>query len=414
MHVFADESGVMYPCCRSVGTRKPNVDERGRPHHVYDEAGLEPAWNSAYMRTLRLDMLTGARPAACERCYMYDDLGMRSHRQDANDEYRDRIPDLIQPTGVDGSAPLDLMSVDLRLGNLCNLRCRMCSPQSSRALIGEFATAYGLPPAHAAFDQLRTMDWFASERFWEIFERHTPHVERLHFAGGEPLMIPQMFDFLARLVDLGRAPGISLSYNTNLTMLPDRVYELWPRFRQVRVTASIDGFGAVNSFIRYPSQWVEIDANLRRLEADADRLNLGGGLAFNTTVQIFNVLRLDEFLDYVVSTFTRAEAPNLSVLTQPSHFNIRALPLPLKQLAAERLSAAMNRLAPRWPERWLGAEQDSLNSSVAGIISHMMEKDATDRLKEFRRWTAIQDQQRGQRTQEVLPELAPLWESDAR
>lgn len=74
----------------------------------------------------------------------------------------------------------------------------------------------------------------------------------------------------------------------------------------------------------------------------------------------------------------------------------------------------MNRLAPRWPERWLGAEQDSLNSSVAGIISHMMEKDATDRLKEFRRWTAIQDQQRGQRTQEVLPELAPLWESDAR
>jgi hypothetical protein len=37
--------------------------------------------------------------------------------------------------------PLDLRSVDLRLGNVCNLRCRMCSPQSSKALLGEFAAA---------------------------------------------------------------------------------------------------------------------------------------------------------------------------------------------------------------------------------------------------------------------------------
>lgn len=413
MHLFADESGVTYPCCRSVSTKKPNVDEHGRPYHVDDTAGIEAAWNSAYMRTLRLDMLAGARPKPCERCYMYDDLGMRSHRQDANDDYRDRIAPLIAAGAPDGSVPFDLLSVDLRLGNLCNLRCRMCSPQSSRALLGEFAEAYGLPPTHAALDRLRAMDWFASERFWEIFERHTVHVERLHFAGGEPFMIPQMFDFLARLIDLGRASGVSLSYNSNLTMLPDRVYDLWPHFKQVRVTASVDGFGAVNSFIRYPSEWTAIDANLRRLEADADRLNLRGGIAFNTTVQIFNVLRLDELLDYVVSTFERAEAPNLSVLTHPAHLNIQALPHALKQLAADHLSAAMDRLAPRWPARWRGAEQDSLNASVAGIISHMMEKDAADRLPEFRRWTAIQDKQRGQRAVDVLPELAPLWEGAA-
>lgn len=408
LHLFADEGGLMYPCCRSVGTKKPNVNERGQPIRVHTVTSLEEAWNTGYMRTLRQDMLAGGRPKACERCYMYDDLGMRSHRQDANDEYRERIPALLAATDAEGRAPLDLRSVDLRLGNLCNLRCRMCSPQSSRALIGEFADAYGIAPTSRAFSELKALDWFASEQFWTLFERHSGNIERLHFAGGEPLMIPQMFDFLERLVTLGRAPGISLSYNTNATLLPDRVYDLWPHFARVRVTASIDGFGPVNSFIRFPSDWAVIDANLRRLEADRDRLNLRGGLAFNTTVQVFNIFRLDAFLDYVVETFAFSEAPNLSVLTGPRHFSIQIMTAEMKEAAAARLRAAMTRLSSRWPARWHGAELESLVVSVDGIIEHMMKEDAADQLPAFRKWCAIQDRHRQQSTAEVLPELAPL------
>jgi hypothetical protein len=409
MHVFADERGVMYPCCRSVGTRKPNVDADGKPYRVFDDGALAASWNSGYMKKLRLDMLEGARPAPCSRCYMYDDLGMRSHRQDINDEYEARIPAMLGVTAADGSVPLELQSVDLRLGNLCNLRCRMCSPQSSKGLIGEFAAAYGVSTSHRSFDELRRMNWFETPAFWEIFEQHTQHVERLHFAGGEPLIIPQMFDFLERLAESGRAGHISLSYNTNLTTLPERVYRIWPAFKQVRVTVSLDGVREVNSFIRFPSVWAEIDANLRRLERDYDTLNLRGGIASNTTVQIYNVLRIDELLEYFAGGFTRVEAPNLSVLTQPRHLGIQALPAPLKTLAVDRLRAATDRLAGRWPERWRGAELDGLLSSIDGIIQHMLEKDDSAILPEFRRWTAIQDEQRGQRTPDLLPELGSLF-----
>ena len=408
MHVFADERGVMYPCCRSVGTRKPNVDADGKPYRIFDQGALEGSWNSAYMRKVRLDMLEGARPEPCSRCYMYDDLGMRSHRQDINDEYDDRVPALLDATAADGTVPLELQSVDLRLGNMCNLRCRMCSPQSSKGLIGEFAAAYGVSTSHKSFDELRRMNWFETPEFWEIFERYTPHVERLHFAGGEPLIIPQMFDFLERLAASGRAGSISLSYNTNLTTLPERVYRIWPAFQKVRVTVSLDGIREVNSFIRFPSVWEEIDTNLRRLEADYDALNLGGGIASNTTVQVYNVLRLDELLEYFVDSFTRVEAPNLSVLTQPRHLGIQALPSAMKAAAAERLRAATDRLAARWPERWRGAELDGLLASIDGIVHHMQEKDDSAILPEFRRWTAIQDGQRGQRTVGILPELGPL------
>ncbi|MGE0040893.1 MAG: twitch domain-containing radical SAM protein [Vicinamibacterales bacterium] len=410
MHLFADEGGLMYPCCRSVGSKRPNVDDTGRQLHVAEAGGIEDGWNSAYMRQIRLDMLEGRRPVPCERCYMYDDLGMRSHRQDINDEYADRIAAMVATTGADGSAPLDLRSVDLRLGNVCNLRCRMCSPQSSKALIGEFAAAARIPATHHVFDAYRRMEWFVGDAFWEIFERHTPNIERLHFAGGEPLIIPEMFNFLARLVTLGRAAGIRLSYNTNLSVLPDRVYELWPHFEQVRVTVSVDGFDRVNSFIRFPSDWSAIDRHLRALEADYDRLNLAGGIAFNTTVQIYNVLRLGELLEYLAETTTRAEAPNLSVLSSPRHLSIQALTPGLKAEAATRLRDTMARLAPRWPSRWRGAELDALTASVEGIIEHMLEKDQASVLREFRHWTTTQDQHRGQRTLEWLPELAPLFE----
>src|SRR6185295_13957665 len=104
---------------------------------IHDENGIETAWNSGYMKTLRLDMLEGRRPKPCERCYLYEDLGMRSHRQSQNAQHAEEIAQYVDSTDADGAAPLALRSIDLRIGNLCNLRCRMCSPQSSKALIQE-------------------------------------------------------------------------------------------------------------------------------------------------------------------------------------------------------------------------------------------------------------------------------------
>jgi hypothetical protein len=408
MHLFADERGVMYPCCRSVGSMLPNIADDGHVLHIGDEGGIEAAWNSGYMKAIRRDMLAGARPKPCERCYLYEDLGIRSHRQSQNAQHAADIDTFIASTAPDGHAPLDLQSIDLRIGNLCNLRCRMCSPQSSKALIQEWADLHGVKSDHQAFDELRRLDWFSTESFWRMFEKHTGSVERLHFAGGEPLLIPEMFNFLDRLVGLGRAGEVMLSYNTNLTLLPPRIYELWPRFRQVRVTASIDGFGDVNSFIRYPSHWNIIDANLKTLDADADLLNCGGGIGMNTTVQLYNIFRLDELLEYAATSFHRFEAPNLSVLTIPEHYSIRLLPPSMKEAAAARLRRFVDRF-DGWPDRWRGRQLDELLASIDGILQHMMEADGSAALPEFRRWNDHQDRFRGQSTAAVLPELAPLF-----
>lgn len=162
VHIFADEAGTLYPCCRSVDTQLPNVDESKRPYRIQDENGVTDGWNSTYMRTLRLGMLAGERPSPCDRCYAIEDSGITSYRQTVNAQYAERIPELVAGTSAAGEAPHHFLSFDLRLGNLCNLRCRMCSPQSSKALIQEFASYFEVSPRHPYFEGLRQLDWFSS------------------------------------------------------------------------------------------------------------------------------------------------------------------------------------------------------------------------------------------------------------
>jgi hypothetical protein len=412
-HIFADEQGVMWPCCRSVGSHLPNVrDDDGEPVHIDDADGIAAAMNTQSMRTLRLDMLAGREPAACERCYMAERHGKRSHRQVENERCSDDVAGLVAATGADGAVCVEIRSADIRLGNVCNLRCRMCSPQSSKVLLAEWADKYGVPVDDARLDPYRNMDWFERPGFWASLEQQIPALERVNFAGGEPLLIPSMFEFLTRMVANGRAGRMLVSYNTNLTTLPERVLELWPAFKAVRVTASLDGFGAVNDFIRHPSRWQVIDANLRRLDREFHRLNLHGGLATNTAVQVYNIFRLGELIDYLAEEFTHVAAPNLSIVTHPEHLSVQILSAPLKRLAAERLSTAIARSAAGWHDRW-GGEADGLIAAMRGIVEFMQAADRSDLLPQFLDWAGHQDRFRGQRTTDAIPELAPLFPQES-
>lgn len=407
LHLFADEAGTVWPCCRTIGARQPASDADGRPLGVADPGGPAAALDGVSMRALRRDMLDGIRPAACERCYMVEDLGMRSHRQDENARWAADIPALVAATGTDGALTVDIRTADLRLGNLCNLRCRMCSPQSSRLLIPEWAARFGLDSDDTRLDPFRRPDWFENPAFWAGLEKMAPRLERINFAGGEPFLIEPMFTFLERMVASGRAPAMTISYNTNLTLLPDRLTALWPRFRAIRVTVSLDGAGPVNDFIRHPSRWAAIDANLRRLDENAHAWNLGAGLGVNTAVQVLNVFDLGRLIDHVATHLPRFAAPNLTIVTHPDHLNLRLLPRALKDLARDRLTRA-RRSAPLWHDRW-GPAAARLDAAIDGIVEHMDSADHGHLQDQFLTWTRHQDRWRGQDTARVIPELAPLF-----
>jgi hypothetical protein len=412
VHLFADELGVLRPCCMTMEQPQfVNRDPAGVPYTVDRPGGVEAAWNAPFMKELRLDMLNGRRPPVCRRCFANEDLGISSYRQDFNESFGDQAAAAIAQTTPDGASSPDLIrSVDLRLGNLCNLRCRMCSPISSKLLIPEFAEITGIPEDDKRLVRLDRLDWFTRKETWRQFERFLPYVERLHFAGGEPLLIPEMFDFLERAVTLGHAQNIKLSYNTNLTTLPAQVASLWPAFRQVKLIASLDGFGAVNSFIRFPARWESVHENLRRLDLEGPSLG-SPRVSFNTTVQIYNILRLDELFEYLLAGFENLRPfPNLSLLAHPSCFSIQALPANLKREAAERLRAFVARHDASPQGRWEGERLSLFRQNLEGVLAHMIASDRSREVPEFLRRNAVHDRHRGQDLRTIIPELAGLYD----
>lgn len=414
VHVFADEQGLMRPCCMAIGNRElANTDAEGHPHVVHREGGIEAGWNSGYMKRLRRAFLAGERPDVCTQCFKEEDLSIRSYRENSNVTFAAHIPEAMASTAADGSAPLRLVrSADLRLGNLCNLKCRMCSPVSSRLLIPEWKSLFGVADDDPRLAELDAVDWFETDAFWNNCEALLPQLDKLHFAGGEPLLIARMLDFLQRVIDAGRAPAITLSYVTNLTTLPERVTSLWPSFHAVKLTVSLDGFDRVNSYIRYPSRWHVIDANLSRLLATPDAFNCTQ-VTVNTTVQAYNVLTLTDLFEYLMSRRAAhfVPYPRLTLLHWPSAMSIRVLPPALKVLARDRLQAFVHAWQGRWPVG--GQPLERFLASIDGVIAHMDADDRPADREEFARRTRFFDGSRNQDVSALVPELAPLLAPEA-
>jgi sulfatase maturation enzyme AslB (radical SAM superfamily) len=285
----------------------------------------------------------------------------------------------------------------------------MCSPTSSRALIKEWKE---LRPelGEKFYQSVESVDWFSNEEFWGIFEKYLPKMQSLYFAGGEPLLVPQVRVFLERIVASGHAKQIKLILNTNLTILSEEMTKLWQHFGKLKIIISLEGFGRTNEYIRYPSKWENMHKNLMTLDGMLDQLPTDR-VSFNTTVQVYNIFDLDRLVDYTSMSFKRIRPfPFLSPLTSPEGLNIQALPIELKKIGAERL----RRFIDSRKDFWLGldaseTEKSEFLGNINGIINFMNEGDMSEYLPSLIRTTEVFDRHRSQRVCDYVPELASLF-----
>ena len=410
IHLFVGESGALRPCCMTLeDPAMVNRDEDGNPYLIYAAEGIEAAWNSAFMREMRRALLAGHQPAACSRCFRDEALGIRSHRQLSNTLFAKHRSAALKSTATDGTvSPGLICSLDIRLGNRCNLKCRMCSPVSSRAMLSDYAALYDVARDDPRLLKLAGLDWTAKPEFLHTFEACAERAERLHFSGGEPLLMPEMSAILDGLIERGQAPGIDLHFVTNLTILPERMFERWAHFKSLGMVVSLDAIGSLAEYIRYPLRWPGLDRNLRMLDARAASIKCNS-LHLNATVQVYNVLALDELVSYSANELPHFGRPKLSLLYFPEAFNIQILPAELKRLASERLRRLAGRLRGGWPGHWSDQEVADLIATIEGIIEHMNSAERSELLPEFRRWTDILDASRGEDVRTAVPELSPLF-----
>ncbi|MBI1357224.1 MAG: twitch domain-containing radical SAM protein [Acidobacteria bacterium] len=389
IHLHARTDGMALPCCVA--------DEASPLGSLHTQSAVE-LFNSETMRMLRLDMLAGVRNPACRRCYALDDAGGSSLRQVFNREFADHVPE-VENTAPDGSVDSDrIVYIDIRFSNLCNLRCRSCGSHSSTAWYQDDSAT-----APADFRILRPGK--NPEELWAQIEPLLPRAEKMHFAGGEPMMMDETYHTLEKLLALGRT-DVALTYNTNATKWTHRHWdavELWKRFSKVFIMASVDGSGPRGEYIRKGMKWSRVLESCRRIRRELPH----AGLQINYTIGLMNALHLPDFCDEILAEgLVAADQIALNPIQDPVYLSLTSLSPRLKARVRALYEDRMAKLASSGPE-------DVLRSRFREALDFMDSRDTSSHLGEFRRRTRELDRMRRESFPETFPELAELLPAGA-
>jgi MoaA/NifB/PqqE/SkfB family radical SAM enzyme len=373
---------------------------------------IEEIWNSEFMRNTRLQMLSEEIPRSCTKCFEEEQKGIKSKRNWETDVWKERldIQSIVDQTKADGSLPVSIPYFDLRLGNMCQLKCIMCSPHDSSSWIKEWRIQY---PNYKnielkndqVWDKNYDYTWYQKSSFLEEMRSNACNIRELYFAGGEPLLIPEHYKILEFMVETGSAKSCMLRYNSNGLELPEKLFELWKHFKEVKFNFSIDAVGIRNDYIRYPSKWNDVVANLERLDDTPNNIIVNIACA----VQLLNVLNITELVHWKESrNFKKINLPpygagliGTHLVYLPSYLNVRVLPKKLKDKVARSIDYFCHRQMrnqefsnnPYGLKRW------------HGIVNYMTSEDWSSKLPATIEYLESCDKQRGTDFRTIFTEL---------
>jgi len=325
----ASPIGTVRPCCLADDEI---LDNNGNKFTL-STAKFSDIQNSNHMRELRSEFLDGKEPSTCRKCWNEEESGRKSKRMHT----LDRLKHTLKYESWSHDAK-PLMFVDLKLGNVCNLKCRICGSWSSSQFAGEeisFMPRNKQKSSHA-YKMLRAGAWpKENTHFWSEIDQVLTDIRYIEFTGGEPFMIDQHFDMLQGIVDRGIANQVEIHYNTNGTLFPDRGPDIWKHFKTVEVAFSIDDVGARFEYQRSNAIWKSVVENINQFKIMRDQIP-GLQLQCCTTVNVFNVRYLDQVAQWI--TDQGFDFVYWNIMHDAWYFSISRLPKDAKQEIASYLS----------------------------------------------------------------------------
>jgi hypothetical protein len=207
------------------------------------------------------------------------------------------------------------------------------------------------------------------------------------------------------MIESGAAKNCVVRYNSNGLELPERLFELWSHFKQVKFNFSIDAVGDRNDYIRYPSKWVDVVNNLKRLDDTPDNIVVNIACA----VQLLNVLYIPELVYWKESmNFKKInKAPygagliGTHLVYLPSYLNVRVLPKYLKDKVSDGIDSFCKSNKDN---------QEFINNPYGlhrwqGLVHYMNAEDWSEKLPALHEYLKVTDNQRGTDYTQVFPEL---------
>ena len=263
-------NGNMYiaPCCHAASIK-------------VEESTITEYWNNPKLIQLRQENLSGKLSEHyCHLCIKHEYTGTKSRRQKQVEFYQ----------SWNGSG---LRTLEIKLGNLCNLKCTICNP--------EFSTAW-IADAKAIGRSVEQYVYYDKKFKFEITDSQAlQNLEMVHFYGGEPLIDDKHVKVLEFLDQCDILKNCRITYNTNATQrVTDQTLELWAKAKLVEIYFSIDDIGDRFEYERFLAKWDQVQDNLKWYQQTMPNNHL---FYITCAISYLNICYLPELIEWKRANF---------------------------------------------------------------------------------------------------------------
>ena len=381
IHLYGDVQGQYKLCCH-IASPAYNMGSYQEP--------ISSIFNNEKYKKIRTQMLSGNIPEMCKKtCYDIEDLGGESNRQQVNKRFG-KFAKLQDYTNEDGSVNNNPIYLDIRFGNKCNFKCRICGPFASSAW---FKDAQKISEFKNSPKQLE--DYYTdSQDFWEYLQKIKKSVKCFYFAGGEPLLMDGHYKLLQWFIDNNKT-DVELTYNTNLSTLKYKnydVFELWKHFKNVSLWPSVDGYKTHCQYSRTNFNWDIFESNLLKTKKYVNTVS--------STTSIYSILTTPELIAHMK---TLGIATYLSILDFPPHCDMRLLPDNIKIKINRKFELLRRKFS------FTSDQEENILSNIRYLNKNIEDKNTL--LKKFKLYNEQVDHLNNTSFVKIYPELAEWYET---
>jgi len=321
---WAFPDGSVSPCCEY--SEKFKKDD-GSNFDIKVDSFNDIVFSSE-MRSLRDQFRNKKVPDGCKKCVQREKLIGDSRRSMAPYKLKNIYGNINWES--DGR----IQFVGGHLGNICNLKCRICSHEFSSKIAQE-NIKYNINDISASIVSIKNNNWPAQKiNFWQELKKGVPGIRSFEMLGGEPFAIKENIDFVNYVVDKGYTEVCEFDFSTNGTIFPSFLNKD-NNFYRMGITISIDNIGSKFELERRGAKWSEVEQNIKRY-VELSNQNSTFKVGICVTISILNVLDMPEILTWIKSTNVSHYYFNL--LGSPEYFNIKYSTNKARELILERIS----------------------------------------------------------------------------
>ena len=400
VYVTNSLEGIVKYCCL---VQRGIEDDNGNVFKS-DDANLQEVWNSKDLNNVRQQMIEGKAVKDCEVCYKLEQMGGGSLRTDLlshwmngprKEQFDNALAEYHSGQGMTGP-----VSMEIRTGNLCNLKCRMCYPTASVLIEKEFNKLRKQDSEWNKISDDIGSSMLSHDGYFQEVIDNFHRMDALRFSGGEPFLTDITLKIIHEAARTGHSSHIDFFVNTNFTRITTELLEDLKTFRTVNIDISLDGYKQVHEYIRSGLEWSSIEENLVKIKP---YLTQNFYITTNTTVQNLNVLYLEDILKWTINELDIT--PVLCVLDNPKFLAISNMPGDMKREASMRLNQLIdsdlvkNYKQPQW-----------LQGRLRSIIKTIELPSDPKQINRFLHFTHITDKNRNQDYRVSIPEVASYYE----